>query len=226
MTRPRGRAMVSLLVLAAGLLLSACGIPLSDTAQTIPNAREPKTLLDLPSTSTTAPQSSANSVPMTIYLLNSSGTRLVATTARVPPLPQITLDILTYGPTAADSERGLTTALSLAPQPNLKVRVDKPTGVATVALDYSTYYLPPVQEFQALAQIVYTLTVPQLGAHSVEFTYDGTPVEAYLPDGQYVSGPVTRKDYASLAPVTRHPVKARSDRKTLTTTHPEALPTE
>lgn len=124
--------------------------------------------------------------------------------ARVQPQPaaaQLTLDFLTYGPTASDSHRGLKSALSLTPQATLRVKIDKQSGVATVTLDYSTYYLPPVPEFQALAQIVYTITDPQLGAHSVVFMYAGSQVEAYLPDGQYVSTPVERKDYASLAPL-------------------------
>lgn len=192
------------LLLAGGTLLAACGIPLSNAAQPVPRSRVPAGLLDAPtSTSTTLPASSTNAMPIGIYFLDSAGTKLVETFARVQPPPTAieALDFLTYGPTASDSKHGLRTALSLSPQATPRVKVNRQTGIAIVTLDAATYDLPGAQEFQALAQIVYTVTDAQFGAHAVQFAYAGEPALAYLPNGTYTPRPVTRADYATLAPV-------------------------
>jgi spore germination protein GerM len=201
--RPLRKLAVVTLVLSGGTLLGACGIPLDHSAQPVPRSRVPDGLLGAPTpttTTTTLPEDSTRAVPIGIYFMNSAGTRLVETFARVQPPPTAVeaLDLLAYGPTAADSKRGLRTGLS--PQSTPRVKVDRQTGIAVVALDSATYYLLGSQEYQALAQIVYTVTDPQFGVHAVQFTYAGAPALAYLPDGQYTQYPVGRNDYAALAP--------------------------
>ncbi len=193
-------------LLAGGVLLGACGIPLDHAAQPVPRSRVPDGLLGAPTpTTTTMPEDSTRAVPIGIYFMNSAGTRLVETFARVQPPPTAVeaLDLLAYGPTAADSKHGLRTGLS--PQSTPRVKVDRQTGIAVVALDSATYYLLGSQEYQALAQIVYTVTDPQFGVHAVQFTYAGAPALAYLPDGQYTQYPVGRSAYAALAPPTVRP---------------------
>ncbi|HUY30436.1 MAG TPA: GerMN domain-containing protein [Acidimicrobiales bacterium] len=209
MSASRSRALAAAGLVAAGALLAGCGIPLSNAAQPLPLSRVPPALLRGPvSTTTTAPSNSTHAVPIGIYFLDNSGAnaRLVRTIAHVqPPATAVeALDFLTNGPTAADSRyHGLQTALSQSPQatPGV-VRVNRQTGIATVALDDTTYTLFGTQAYEAFAQIVFTVTDPQFGIKSVDFTFGGSSAQAYLPDGTFISRPVTRADYASLAPVT------------------------
>ncbi len=199
--RTRRTVLSVVAVAVAGVLLGACGIPLDHSAEPVPRSRVPGGLLDAPATTTTTlPEDSTRAVPIGIYFMNGAGTRLVETFARVQPPPTAVeaLDLLAYGPTASDSKRGLRTGLS--PQSTPRVKIDRQTGIAVVALDAATYYLLGSQEYQALAQIVYTVTDPQFGVHAVQFTYSGAPALAYLPDGQYTQYPVGRSDYSALAP--------------------------
>ena len=195
-------------VLLAGLALLAagCGIPLSPAAElsrTPPNlySQAPKG-----TTPTTLPNTTKH-VRIGIYFLNASETRLVETVALVEPpaTPAGALDLLTYGPTAADFEAGYSTALSVQPQATVGVRVEKRTGLATVALDNTFNSLFGTSLYDALAQIVYTITDPGLGVKAVQFTFDDTTYPAELPSGTFVYRPVTRADYASLAPSIRRP---------------------
>lgn len=194
------------LVVAAGAALAACGIPLSNAAQPLSRTgvSSPPGLLDRRPTTTTVAPRTPNPVPIHVYFLNASGTRLVTTTAEEPPPATASeaLGLLAYGPTAADNNAGYQTALSTTPQATPSVKVDK-TGLATVALDFSTESLYGTGQFEALAQIVFTVTDPRFRVRGVRFTFEGDPVEAYLPNGSYTPRPVTRADYAALAPLTR-----------------------
>jgi hypothetical protein len=192
---------VPALVLGAGLLAGACGIPLSNAAQPLARSQVPPGLLVKPPPTTTTAPETPNARPIGVYFLNSSLTRLVKTTADEPTAsPAEALGLLTYGLTAADNNLGYQTAL--VPQATPSVKVDNRTGVATVALDTSTEALFGSPLYDALAQIVYTITDPGFGVHSVVFTYLGTRVGAYLPNGTFPLRPVTRADYAQLAPAT------------------------
>ncbi|MDA8292497.1 MAG: GerMN domain-containing protein [Actinomycetota bacterium] len=202
------RALAAVALVAAGSLLAGCGIPLSNAAQPLPLSRVPPALLRSPTSSTTTspPSNSTHAVPIGIYFLDSStaNPRLVRTIAHVQPpaTPVEALDFLTNGPTAADTKyHGLQTALSQSPQatPGV-VRVNRQTGIATVALDDTTYTLFGTQAYEAFAQIVYTVTDPEFGIRAVDFTFGGSPAQAYLPNGTFISRPVTRADYAQLAP--------------------------
>jgi hypothetical protein len=203
---PSGRELARAGALLAGLALLAagCGIPLSPAAElsrTPPNlySQVPKG-----TTPTTVPNTTKH-VRIGIYFLNASETRLVETVALVEPpaTPAGALDLLTYGPTAADFEAGYSTALSVQPQATVGVRVNKRTGVATVALDNTFNNLFGTPLYDALAQIVYTLTDPGLGVRAVQFTQDDIAYPAELPSGSFAYRPVTRADYASLAPLPR-----------------------
>jgi len=220
------RAAVLLVLLAAGATLSACGIPLG-AAQALPASQVPADLEQIPnSTSTTVP-SSSNVERIPVYFLNKDGTHLVETTAdeQVGATPQAAaaeaLGLLTYGPTAADSKKlGLQTALQTTPQPTPRVSVDVKTGIATVALDDSIEELFGTPQYQADAQIVYTLTDPGFGVHAVALTFDGQPAVFYFPPESFPYGPVGRSSYAAIAPlpVTTTTLPSTTHRPTTTPT--------
>lgn len=199
------RGILPALVLTAGALLGACGIPLSNAAQPLPRSEVPNGLIEKPSTTTTTSlPGTPNSVAIAVYFLNPTGSRLVETTAHEPSSGATAveaLSLLTYGLTLADSEANYETALSASPQATPSVTVDRRTGIATVALDNSTYFLTGTQAYQALAQIVYTVTDPLFRVKSVQFTYAGDPTQAYLPNASFVTRPVTRADYKALEPI-------------------------
>jgi len=161
-----------------------------------------------------------------VYFLNADATRLVMTTADAPgqPSASIALELLTLGPTVADSKHHFRTALSTSPQATPAVRVDPRSGLATVALDNTTEALfgPPL--YEALAQIVFTITDAGFGVHSVVFTYAGGRIYAYLPNLTYTERPVTRADFAELAPAASSTTPKATAASTSTTSSAPASP--
>jgi spore germination protein GerM len=105
------------------------------------------------------------------------------------------LALVTSGPTDAEASAGLRSALSAT------AVVDAATanGQAEVALSEAFASLDSREQVLAIAQVVYTTTADP-AIHAVRFTVDGKIVE--VPNGQasLVTRPVTRADYAALAP--------------------------
>jgi hypothetical protein len=192
-------------LVAAGSLLAACGVPLSNAAQPLPKSGAPKGLLEHSPSTTTTTQPSSKAVPIDVFFFDATMTRLVRTVAQEPPPDNtqaavgLALGLLTYGPTAADNNAGYQTALSTSPQATPSVRLNNQTGLASVSLDITTYDLYGPQATEAFAQIVYTIT--QFDVKGVVFTYGGAPVSAPLVDGGFTTRPVTRHDYATYAPL-------------------------
>jgi hypothetical protein len=144
-----------------------------------------------PATSTTAPAATttpaivADEVPeLVVYFLDGARLIPVARDLRVlnvRPLPELgplALDLLLWGPGAWDAgplpdpvaaaEAALTTAI---PEGTTLLGLTIADGVATVDLSAEFTGAPP----EAIAQVVYTLTGPYLGAEEVRFLIAGVP---------------------------------------------------
>jgi spore germination protein GerM len=72
-------------------------------------------------------------------------------------------------------------------------------GVATVDLGGNFGQLAGAGQVLAVAQIVFTVT-ELAGIHAVAFTLDGQAIAVPAANGAQVDTPVTRSQYASLAP--------------------------
>ncbi len=106
------------------------------------------------------------------------------------------LAALQAGPTAAETAGGVTSAI---PQSTGALTSRTLGNVATVQLTNAFDTLTGSSEIEAVAQIVYTATaVP--GVRSVAFTLGGKAVDVPDQSGVLLAPPVTRSDYAFLAP--------------------------
>ncbi|HLI15945.1 MAG TPA: GerMN domain-containing protein [Acidimicrobiales bacterium] len=210
MTRTRIGA--ALAALALGLALGGCGIPMDGAAHTLSTDAIPADLLAPYGRSTTPTTLQRGTYHFLVYFLSPAG-YLVPERRYVsqPPTADDALDFLDLGPTASEGRAGVTTALSQPPhEPALTpIAINARTGVATVTLDHTFDSIFGVQLYEALGQIVYTLTEPGYGIRKVTFLFDGVP-ENYLPNGTFTLRPVDRADYAALvAPASGRRVGAR-----------------
>jgi spore germination protein GerM len=135
----------------------------------------------------------------TVFLV--AGNRLAPVVRQVPIEAGVdgALRALESAPSAAEADRGLRTALPVGGG-HLHARIGD--GVAVVAVPTAYETLGLVQQVEAVGQIVYTVTAID-GITGVEFTEEGQLIDVPVDRGQLRNGPVTRLDYASIAPLKR-----------------------
>ncbi len=198
MNAGRARALAGVLVTAAAITLTACGIPTAAMPTPIARSDVPYHLLDpANTTATTSGTTPAVGVAEQIFLVAPTG-RLVAATREVAvpaSLTQVTGALLA-GPTTTESSSGIQSYLS---RTGVQVTLDA-SGVA--AVDFTTDPIQVVGPDQtvAIAQVVYTLT-QQPGVTGVTFEIAGKAIEVPTAAGAQVPGPVGRADYAPQAPL-------------------------
>lgn len=183
---------------AALLALGGCGVPEEDEAVVARDEDVPFGLLAPSTTTTSTTSTTVPEVPLDrivdICLVDGDG---VVPVERILPRRR-TLDevveALRRGPTPEEGDDGLTTAL---PGPEVIGPVSLAGGTATVALGGTFAEVPAPTQMLAIAQLVCTLT-GQPGVGQLQFTLDGQPVQAPLPDGSLAGGPVSRDHYAPL----------------------------
>jgi len=220
----RHPALAASVLLFAATLVAGCGVPTGDGPTAIPKAQVPFGLLapEAPTTTSTTVPPSTFSVPVTVFFVSSNRQYLVASPRSVAPPGTLTavLDVLLAGPSAIDSENGVTTALPVGVH-LLDVAVSG--GVATVNFNLAFGQISGTQQVLAVAQVVYTVT-SQLGPNAgVQFEIAGTAIPVPIASGAQASGPVHLLQYLSLAPQPPPPnpastVAAGSATTTTTTT--------
>ena len=194
MSGHRRRRVASVLVVAAALGASACGIAPDDRAALEPDGAIPFDLLGT-APPTVEPDASVVGSATRICLVAGQQRVLVVDRTLEPGYdPADLVDALVAGPTAAERTYGLTSALA---DPDTVRSVGDEGGVATVDLDPSFAEVPTADQLDVVAQIVCTLT-GQPGIGQVRFTVDGRPVEVPRGDGSATSEPVTRADFRTL----------------------------
>jgi spore germination protein GerM len=114
--------------------------------------------------------------------------------AAPPSVESVTAELLA-GPTDAEAERGLRSAL---PDPTVVVGTDLSRGVATVELTSTFSEISPQDQLLAVAQFVLTLTDLR-GVGSVRFTLGDSPVAVPTPSGESSEEPVFREQFLELA---------------------------
>jgi sporulation and spore germination protein/immunoglobulin-like protein involved in spore germination len=185
-------ALVGLAVLGGALAFAAAGcgseeaVSLGRPAKTSPTATEP---------TGTVP----TSVSLEVWFLR--GEQLVKesrTQAATPLVATAAMNALLAGPSPAERESGLGTAVPAGTR-LLGIAIRK--GIATVDLTSEYQSGGGSLSMQArLAQVVYTLTqFPTV--HAVRFHLDGEPVNVFSGEGIVLDHPVGRKDYEDLLPV-------------------------
>lgn len=190
----RGAAVCAAVLAVVAVTGAACGVPGDAHARPIAADDVPFGLLADRAGSPSTTVASADT-EVSVYLV--SGERLAEVRrpfAAGSGLKGL-LALVTSGPTDAEAAAGLRSAL-----PATAV-VDAATsnGEADVSLSETFASLDSREQVLAIAQIVYTATGDP-GINAVRFAVDGKSVE--VPNGQasLVTRPVTRADYAALAP--------------------------
>ena len=144
-----------------------------------------------------AESADTSGTPVEVFLYDSQAARLVSTVSTLddPSLDNVLRLLQDVAPT---DTRSLPSGNPLGDAEVIR-SVDVSRGVATVDLDESFRELSGSNQLVALAEIVFTATA-RPGVGQVTFTIAGEPVDVTRSDGSLSSQPLTRRDYASLAP--------------------------
>ncbi|PZF94739.1 GerMN domain-containing protein [Micromonospora deserti] len=175
--------------LVAVVLLAGCGVPTEGAPRTVPPPPGP-----FPSPATGAPVPPAGPVTEVLCLVRDD--RLVTVERRVDGVPTVDAQLahLLAGPTAAERDRGLTTALpgavTTATARVSEARAEVDVGAPGEETGRS-------DEVLAFGQIVCTLTARD-DIDTVSFLRAGTPLGVPRADGSLTQQPLTAADYADL----------------------------
>ncbi len=152
-----------------------------------------------PQTAIPVPTTVVSGVPLSVQVYLLQGAHLFRVTRTVAPSPglQPTLDAISAPLSPDERSQGLRSALP----PSVRTlrgtisrgdiaRIDVPSGFDR---------LPVQEQINALGQLVFTITADTL-ATGIQLIEDGKPVAVPDATGQLQDRPVTREDYAVLAP--------------------------
>jgi len=177
-------------VLLAGSLLGACGVPPQDDPHKIDLPRQPLTNAHADA----ADAAATGEVAEVLCLVRDN--RLVQTVRRInaPPSVQQQAEHLVAGPTEAERNNGLTSALT-----GISLRVEVPRGSFEAQVDIAEADEASARsdEMIAYAQIVCTLT-SRGDVGSVVFTRANERLEVPRADGSLSQGSLSGSDYADL----------------------------
>lgn len=172
------------------LLLAGCGIG----PQT-----NPVVVSIPPQTAISVPTTVVSGVPLSVQVYLLEGAHLFRVTRTVPPGPgmQPTLSAISAPISPDERSQGLRTALP----PSVRPLRGSITGgdIARIEVPPGFDRLPVQEQINALGQLVFTVTADTL-ATGVQLVEDDKPVAVPDASGQLQDRPVTREDYAVLAP--------------------------
>jgi hypothetical protein len=199
--------------IAVALATWACGVPPESTPRTVDRANIPFGLADTSTTSTTTtvpettaattvpPATTAPEETAKVYFVQ--GGNLVAVDREIPvgaDRSRIVRD-LQIGPTVAEREAGLRTAVPFSAVTILGLGVEGGTATVDVAPNFLELLPSPSEQQLAAAQLVMTLTDRGPGIGRVRFSVGGTAVPVPRGDGSAPQQPdqsVSRDDYLAL----------------------------
>lgn len=187
----RGVAALCLMLTA----LHGCGIPVEERARPLSRGEVPSSLPNRvsPPTSRLGDPSVALAE---LFFVRDSRLAAVRREASATPSVEDILAGLMRGPTSVERSDGLRTALA-GP---VRLAGMEAAGVPVVDVAESFAQIEGEEQILALAQLVFTLTgVP--GVDGVAFALSGRVVEVPTGDGTLKSGPLSRQDFAAVAPV-------------------------
>lgn len=175
-----------LIALTTTLMAAACGVPVDDQPRNLERSQ--------PSGSNTPAPDRYGTAIERLYLVREG--ELARAVRRVPslPTPQQMLTDLLAGPTRAEQQDGLTSALTTTQITGITVTQRR----ATVAVAQPPDHGARTDEMLAYGQIVCTLTSQGAEVGTVSFTRDGNPLGVPRGDGSLSTAPLTIADYATL----------------------------
>lgn len=197
MTSRGARAFIAALALViAGVVLAGCGIPTQNNAQALTPTHVPFHLLSpVPPTST--PTTAAGYVREVVYLTSTGQSSIQAVVRFVAPPATLTdiLNVLLRGPTTAEQQTGLETALNRGVH---LFTAHITNGVCTVDLNTAFARISGPLQIFAVAQIVFTIAAEAGSAVAVGFEINGFATPVPNGYGALLSRPVKTSDYSSI----------------------------
>lgn len=181
---------VALLALA----LAGCGISAEDHPRPMPRPNLPTPATTPATAPTPATAAASGSVAEVLYFVRNGALVAVTRKATFHPSTTTLIDDLEAGPSEAERDAGLTSALQ-GIDVVTSARVDD--ELAVVELASAPVGAGRSDEALIYAQLVCTLT-SRPDIRGVMFTRNGTPVGVPRGDGSLSLGPLTAGDYASL----------------------------
>jgi spore germination protein GerM len=179
------------LALVAGLAC-ACGVPIESSARRIAPADLPE---GLRTGGSIAPRPAQPEEAVRVWFVREDHLAGTLRTVGSPPDPQVVLDELLSGPSDAEQQQSLRSAIA---DPAAVIGVSIAGGVATVALSAAFSDIPANDQILAVGELVLTLTDLR-GIGRVAFQVEGTDVAVPLPTGNASATSVSRDDYLQLA---------------------------
>lgn len=178
---------------AAALVSSGCTVPGEQPADRVPARGVPFQLLE--TTTTVAGTEMSVVAEQTVKVFLVCDERLAAVTRVTTQAdPPGVLALLAQGPSQAETDAGLRTALV----PDLAEIIDVDGPLITIDLDGEFSALAPTEQRLALAHFTFAMT--QLAAlNQVRFLVAGQPASVLRGDGSSTDQPVSPDDYADFA---------------------------
>jgi spore germination protein GerM len=175
-------------------LLAGCGIPVEDRARPLTGAQIPSSAPTEGGTPQPPPGETVGP-SAELYFVRDSRLAPVRRPVPVPQSLENAISALLRGPTAAERNEGMRTAVTR------QVRVAGTIAAGVPLIDVTDAFIGIEGEEQilALAQLVFTLTGIS-GVEGVSFALAGRAVEVPTGDGTLKRGPLRRHDYAAVAP--------------------------
>lgn len=187
-----------LALVAATVLLAACGVPGDDSPRPLDGDAVPFDLLapTAETTTTSTPSVFADTVRVAVYLADPEGKlQAVRRPVTTPATVAKVVESLLAGPTEEESSH-LSTAITSGTE---LLGVDGPSdGLVTINLSRDVLDITGRQQILALAQVVWTVTaLPSVDR--VLFEFEGEPTEVQNGNGTLTSSPLSRLSYGDLA---------------------------
>lgn len=178
-------------------VLSGCALRSQSEATPIDRENIPFGLLDTTTSSTPdATSTTAAAGPLNVFFIRADRLAQVDRSVAGGPTLDNALSALQSQPTTEEEAAGLRNAIP----PGQLQSFSQENDLVTVNLSQDFSEVSGAEQTRALAQIVFTVTaVP--GIAQVRFFLAGNAVEVPRGDGTLTAAPVTRTDYANLAPL-------------------------
>lgn len=184
-------------LIAGGLGVSACGIPLSGSPHVLSRAGLPPALVQPQYPTATDPSGKrTQGEPIIVYLIQGISGDLVPVDRSIPKVTvQAVVDELVAGPVSSEFEKGYESAINTSSR---LVATGPKRDVATVRLDPQFFQLKGETPVQELAQIVWTLTTSMASVRTVSFVGPNGPIPVEIGSGRFVIHPVGVGNYCEL----------------------------
>lgn len=173
------------------VILGSCGVPLESSPEAIPAEDLPD---GLRAPASTEPAEVVDREPVDVWFVRDAVLRPSRHRVDPPVTPQAALAELLSGPTEAEQNRALRSAI---PDADAVIAVDVAGGLAIVELAPTFADIPASDQVLAVGQIVLTLT-DQRGVGRVRFVVEEDTIAVPLPSGDTADDSVSRDDYLAL----------------------------